>query len=43
MDTPIAANSLCLGSLPARHARYRPRHAAVVVAARTTGEHEIRL
>ena len=31
METPIAANSLVLGSLPARHARYRPHHTAVIV------------
>jgi acyl-CoA synthetase (AMP-forming)/AMP-acid ligase II len=43
METPIAHNSLVLGTLPARHARYRPRHTAVVVAARAPGEHEIRL
>src|SRR5512132_2974154 len=43
MDTPIATRSLVLGSLPARHARYRPHHTAVVVAARGKGEHEIRL
>jgi long-chain acyl-CoA synthetase len=43
MDTPIATNSLVLGSLPARHARYRPHHAAVVVAPRAPGEREIRL
>ena len=43
METPIAFNSLVMGSLPARHARYRPRHAAVVVAARGKDEHDIRL
>ena len=43
MDTPIARNSLCLGSLPARHARYRPHHAAVVVSARAPDEREVRL
>src|SRR5512137_964979 len=43
METPIATNSLVLGSLPARHARYRPHHAAVVVAPRAPGEREIRL
>jgi acyl-CoA synthetase (AMP-forming)/AMP-acid ligase II len=43
MDTPIATNSLVMGSLPARHARYRPRHTAVVVAAHGEGEREIRL
>ncbi|MCL4763406.1 MAG: AMP-binding protein, partial [Burkholderiales bacterium] len=30
MDTPIATNALVLGSLPARHARYRPERLAVV-------------
>ncbi len=43
METPIAFDSLVLGSLPARHARYRPRHTAVVVAARDKDAHEIRL
>jgi long-chain acyl-CoA synthetase len=43
MDTPIAYNSLVMGSLPAHHARYRPRHTAVVVAPRAKGEREIRL
>src|SRR5512144_273610 len=43
METPIAFNSLVLGALPARHARYRPRHTAVVVAARGKDAHEIRL
>jgi long-chain acyl-CoA synthetase len=43
MDTPIARNSLCVGSLPARHARYRPHHTAVVVSARAPGEREVRL
>src|SRR6266496_4232019 len=43
MDTPIATHSLVLGSLPARHARYRSHHTAVVVAARGKDEHEIRL
>jgi len=43
MDTPIASNSLCLGALPVRHARYRPHHTAVIVAARGAGEPEIRL
>ena len=43
METTIAFNSLVLGSLPARHARYRPRHTAVVVAPRAKGAHEIRL
>ncbi|HXX85608.1 MAG TPA: AMP-binding protein [Casimicrobiaceae bacterium] len=31
MDTPIATNALVLGRLLERHARYRPRHPAVVV------------
>src|SRR5437867_6552215 len=31
MDTPIATNSLALGRLLARHARYRPSHTAVVI------------
>ena len=39
MDAPIALNSLCMGSLITRHARYRPRHTAVVVP----GEREVRL
>ena len=43
MEAPIAFNSLHLGALPARHARYRPRHTAVVVGQRGKGEHEIRL
>jgi acyl-CoA synthetase (AMP-forming)/AMP-acid ligase II len=43
METPIATNSLVLGSLLARHAHYRPRHAAVIVAPRARGEREIRL
>ena len=43
MQTPIAFDSLVLGSLLARHARYRPRHTAVIIAPRTRGEHEIRL
>jgi acyl-CoA synthetase (AMP-forming)/AMP-acid ligase II len=43
MDSPIAANSLVLGSLPARHARYRPHHTAVIVAARSGDEPETRL
>jgi long-chain acyl-CoA synthetase len=43
MDSPIAYNSLVLGTLPARHARYRPRHTAVVIGPRTADEHEIRL
>jgi acyl-CoA synthetase (AMP-forming)/AMP-acid ligase II len=43
MKTPIAHNSLCLGALPARHARYRPRHTAVIVSATGADDHEIRL
>ena len=43
MDTPIATNSLVLGSLIARHARYRPHHTAVIVSARPKGGREIRL
>jgi acyl-coenzyme A synthetase/AMP-(fatty) acid ligase len=43
MDTPIASDSLCLGALPARHARYRSHHTAVIVAAGSPGEREIRL
>ena len=43
MDTPIAHDSLCLGHLPARHARYRPHHTAVVVPPRRPGDHEVRL
>jgi long-chain acyl-CoA synthetase len=43
METPIAFNSLVMGSLPARHARYRPRHTAVVVAGRGKDAHGIRL
>ena len=43
METPIATRSLVMGSLTARHARYRPHHTAVIVAARRAGEHEIRL
>ena len=39
MDAPIARNSLCLGGLLVRHARYRPHHAALVIP----GEHEVRL
>jgi acyl-CoA synthetase (AMP-forming)/AMP-acid ligase II len=31
METPIATDSLVLGKLLARHARYRPNHTAVVV------------
>ena len=43
MDKPIAHDSLCLGHLPARHARYRPRHTALVVPPGRSGEHEVRL
>ena len=43
MDTPIATNSLVMGTLPARHARYRPHHTAVVFAARGPGERDVRL
>lgn len=39
MDALLARNSLCLGGLLTRHAKYRPRHTAVVVP----GEHEVRL
>ena len=39
----IASRSLCLGHLPAHHARYRPHRTAVVVAARSPREHELRL
>jgi acyl-CoA synthetase (AMP-forming)/AMP-acid ligase II len=42
METPIAYDSLCLGALPARHARYRPRHTAVVAAGAKPGGREIR-
>src|SRR5438034_9991367 len=31
MDTPIATNSLALGRLLTRHARYRPSHTAAVI------------
>ncbi len=43
METPIATASLVMGSLPSRHARYRPHHTAVVIAPRGQEEHEIRL
>ncbi len=43
MDTPIATNSLVLGPLLARNARYRGHHAAVVVAPRSPHERELRL
>ena len=32
MQTPVATNSLVLGRVLARHARYRPNHTAVVFA-----------
>ena len=31
METPIATNSVTLGRLLTRHARYRPSHTAVVI------------
>jgi acyl-CoA synthetase (AMP-forming)/AMP-acid ligase II len=40
MDTPIATNALVLGSLPARHARYRPERLAVVAP---SGRDDVRL
>ena len=43
METPIATDSMVMGSLPARHARYRPQHTAVVIARGRDGEPEIRL
>ena len=43
MESPIATNSLVLGSLPARHARYRPHHTAVIVRGEAAGDREIRL
>ncbi|MCC7218305.1 MAG: AMP-binding protein [Burkholderiales bacterium] len=43
MHTPIAHDSLCLGALPARHARYRPRHTAVIVPPATPAGREVRL
>jgi long-chain acyl-CoA synthetase len=43
METPIAFNSLVLGPLLARHARYRPRHTAVVMEAKTPHGHDVRL
>ncbi len=42
METPIATQSLVLGNLLARHARYRPLHTAVV-APRASDGREIRL
>jgi acyl-CoA synthetase (AMP-forming)/AMP-acid ligase II len=43
MDSPIALNSLVLGSLPIHHARYRPHHTAVVVPGRSPGDREVSL
>ena len=43
MESPIATDSMVMGSLPTRHARYRPHHTAVVIAAGPQGEREIRL
>jgi long-chain acyl-CoA synthetase len=43
MEAPIATASLVMGSLPTRHARYRPHHTAVVIPSRGPEEHEIRL
>lgn len=43
MESSIAFNSLVLGNLPARHARYRPHHTAVIVAGRSARDHDIRL
>ena len=43
METPIATQSLVLGSLLARNARYRPHRTAVVVSPRSRDEREIRL
>jgi len=43
MESPIAVNSLVLGSLPARHACYRPHHTAVIVRGEAEGDREIRL
>jgi len=42
METPIASGTLVMGALPARHARYRPHHTAVVIAP-SPREREIRL
>jgi len=42
-STTIASRSLCLGRLPAHHARYRPHRTAVVVAPRSEREREQRL
>ena len=35
MESKVAHDSLALGRLPERHARYRPRHAAVIAPAGT--------
>jgi long-chain acyl-CoA synthetase len=43
MDTSIATQSLCLGTLPARHARYRPHHPAVILSSCSPHERELRL
>ncbi|MDQ6618217.1 MAG: AMP-binding protein [Pseudomonadota bacterium] len=43
MQSNIAVETLTLGRLPARHARYRPHHTAVVVTARDAGQREVRL
>jgi long-chain acyl-CoA synthetase len=43
MDTPIATNSLVLGPLLTRNARYRGHHTAVVVAPRSAQERDTRL
>ena len=38
MQTPIATDSMVLGSLPTRNARYRPQPTAVIIAGGTHGE-----
>lgn len=43
MESRIAFDSLVLGPLLPRHARYRPHHVAVIVAGRSPGDREIRL
>src|SRR4029453_16470941 len=40
METPIAFDALALGRLPERHARYRPRHTAVIAP---SGDRDMRL
>ena len=40
LETPIAFDTLALGRLPERHARYRPRHTAVIAP---SGERDVRL